>query len=394
MLLSARTSLLYIAKTFLIVGFTAFGGFSALVAVVTHRMVNRDRKIDEEVIMNGFSLASILPGPVAVNTCAYIGYYLRGWQGAIVALVFVILPSFILVVMATHIYLMYGSLPELRYLLNGIIPVIIAIILSVGYTMTKNSVKTWQHGVILVIGLLLQFYFKGYWLFVVCLIGSALAGWILVRPDSEKTNIKLDKKWQPELVPILMVCLVAITFALTQFIDLGLGGKLYAVFTQISLTLFGGGYVMIPVLQDIIVAKYEWLSEMVFADAIAIGQVTPGPILISAAFVGYKVYGFWGATLATLGIFAPASILMILLSSSLKNISRNVHWKAMLTGVKPMVIAFIIYSAMILAMPQDNILMMLAIAIISLIAIIRFKINYLYLVLIFGVVGIFIGTIF
>ncbi|MEQ9165158.1 MAG: chromate transporter, partial [Fulvivirga sp.] len=136
----SKPTLLYLFKTFVIIGISSFGGFSALVAVVINKMVERDKQISEDVIMNGFSLASVLPGPVAVNTVAYIGYYLRGWRGGLLAIFSVILPSFILVVIATHFYLEYGDLPQVRSIIQGVIPVIIAVIISVAYNMSRKSV--------------------------------------------------------------------------------------------------------------------------------------------------------------------------------------------------------------------------------------------------------------
>lgn len=381
-------SLFYLLKTFLIIGVSSFGGFSALVAVVINKMVERDKQISEDVIMNGFSLASVLPGPVAVNTVAYIGYFLRGWKGGLTAIFAVILPSFILVVIATHFYLEYGNLPQVRSVIQGIIPVIIAVIISVAFNMSGKSISSWKHVLILVSGLVIQFFFSGYLVFILCLLGSALFGLIFferngVPKDSSETKYKID--W----VPLFLTLLIVVILVLGAFIPENINTKVFEVFSKISLTLFGGGYVMVPILQNIIVERMNWLSNIQFVDAIAIGQVTPGPILISAAFVGYKVNGVIGAAVATIGIFGPSSLLMILLSNGLKRFSTNTKWLSMLQAIKPMVISFILYSVWVIGQNLDSYILSAFIITISLIALLKYKVNFLYLIVGFGIIGFF-----
>ena len=137
---------------------------------------------------------------------------------------------------------------------------------------------------------------------------------------------------------------------------------------------------MIPVLQAIIVNNLDWLNQQQFIDAITIGQITPGPILISAAFIGYKVSGIPGALLATIGIFGPSAILITILAERVKIIKNSKYWKAMLEAIKPMVISFIIFSIWVLGNSVDNYIISSIIFILSTILLIRFKINYLYLI--------------
>ena len=370
------------------IGASSFGGFSALVAVVITKMVERDKKISEDVIMNGFSLASVLPGPVAVNTVAYIGYHLRGWKGGLVAVASVIIPSFILVVLATHFYLAYGDLPEVRSIIQGIIPVIIAVIISVAFNMSQKSINSWKHILILSIGLVIQFFFKGYLVFILCLLGSALLGLLFfkqneVNEGSDVSKAKVD--WVPLVLATSFATLIVAGVLLPESINM----KIFEVFSKISLTLFGGGYVMVPILQNIIVEQMDWLTNLEFVDAIAIGQVTPGPILISAAFVGYKVNGVLGALIATIGIFGPSSLLMIILSGGLKRFSTNAKWLAMLQAIKPMVISFILYSVWIIGQNLDSYITSIFIIAVSLIALLKFKLNFLYLIFGLGAVGYF-----
>lgn len=384
----SKPTLLYLFKTFVIIGISSFGGFSALVAVVINKMVERDKQISEDVIMNGFSLASVLPGPVAVNTVAYIGYYLRGWRGGLLAIFSVILPSFILVVIATHFYLEYGDLPQVRSIIQGVIPVIIAVIISVAYNMSRKSVTSGKHFLILLAGLIIQFFYSGYLVFILCLLGSALVGLLFFKSE-EEINETETQRHKADWAPLLLGVAFIISLGVSILTPYNLNLKIFEVFSKISLTLFGGGYVMVPILQDIIVEQMNWLTNIQFVDAIAIGQVTPGPILISAAFVGYKVNGILGALIATLGIFGPSSILMIVLSGGLRKFSTNTRWLSMLQAIKPMVISFILYSVWVIGQNLDGYLFSIFIIAVSLIALLKFNLNFLYLIFGFGVLGFF-----
>ncbi len=370
------------------VGVSSFGGFSALVAVVINKMVERDKQISEDVIMNGFSLASVLPGPVAVNTVAYIGYYLKGWKGGFVAIFSVILPSFILVVIATHFYLEFGNLPQVRSVIQGVIPVIVAVIISVAFNMSQKSITSWKHSFILLTGLIIQFFFSGYLVFILCLIGSALFGLIFFK-QKDTANLPEESSAKVDWVPLILSTVFAAIIMIGVLIPTNQTMKIFEVFSKISLTLFGGGYVMVPILQSIIVEEMNWLNNVQFIDAIAIGQVTPGPILISAAFVGYKVNGLLGALVATIGIFGPSSLLMILLSGRLKKFSMNVKWLSMLQAIKPMVISFILYSVWVIGRNLDSYTISIFIIVVSLIALLKFKVNFLYLIVGFGAIGFF-----
>jgi chromate transporter len=384
----SKPTLLYLFKTFVIIGISSFGGFSALVAVVINKMVERDKQISEDVIMNGFSLASVLPGPVAVNTVAYIGYYLRGWRGGLLAIFSVVLPSFILVVIATHFYLEYGDLPQVRSIIQGVIPVIIAVIISVAYNMSRKSVTSGKHFLILLAGLIIQFFYSGYLVFILCLLGSALVGLLFFKSE-EEINEAETQRHKADWAPLLLGVAFIISLGVSILTPYNLNLKIFEVFSKISLTLFGGGYVMVPILQDIIVEQMNWLTNIQFVDAIAIGQVTPGPILISAAFVGYKVNGILGALIATLGIFGPSSILMIVLSGGLRKFSTNASWLSMLQAIKPMVISFILYSVWVIGQNLDGYLFSIFIIAVSLIALLKFNLNFLYLIFGFGVLGFF-----
>ena len=136
-----QVSLLYIFLTFLKLGATAFGGYMSLIAIVQKQLVEVDKKLKEEDLLDGISLTSVLPGPVAVNTIAYVGYRLRGISGAIVAFIGIIIPSFLLVILLSWFYFSYGNIPAVKNIFSGITPAITALIVTVAIGMTRKTVK-------------------------------------------------------------------------------------------------------------------------------------------------------------------------------------------------------------------------------------------------------------
>ena len=144
---------------------------------------------------------------------------------------------------------------------------------------------------------------------------------------------------------------------------------------------------MIQMLHSIIVEKYHWLNSTEFMDAITLGQITPGPILVSATFIGYKIGGISGAFLSTLAIFGPSAMLIIFIADIFRRATNNRYWLAILEGLKPVVVSFIISSLFILFEASSNVWFTFAVSAVTALLLIRFKINYLYLILIFGVAG-------
>lgn len=382
-------TIVYLFKTFLLVGASSFGGYSALVAVVQRLMVERDKAIENDAIIEGFSIASLLPGPVAVNTVTYIGYSLGGWLGAMVSMVAVLLPSMLLMIVLAFFYERYNYIVEINAFLSGVIPVVMAIIFAAAYKMAKKGFNSYKHVLILVIILALQILFKGYWVFI---IGFALGGvsglFLFKNKNAMLTN---QPKVKYTIVHLIVSILLVVALGL-NFIKLpthNINVALATVFSGVSLTLFGGGYVMIPMLNNIIVLQKAWLSNTEFMNAIALGQITPGPILISATFIGYKLNGLWGAIIATVSIFFPSGLLMVLVSDTFKRFNQNRVWKSIFEGLKPVVVALILSSVVILGKSIENWWISGVIFLLSSILLIRYKINFLWLMIAAGIIGFF-----
>ena len=393
-----KVSLSYLFWNFLKIGSTAFGGFMALVSVIENIIVERRKLLNHEDMLDGISLASVLPGPVAANVVAYVGYRLRGGWGAVATTTAVLFPSFLLVVGLTIVYLEAGNMTAVENIFAGFIPAVVAIIISAAYRMSKKAVKGWREVAIAGVAAILLQTIGGLYITFIVIGGSGIVGWLIYRRRVAKELAKQEvtKQKKLNLKPILIPLIVLAIFLSFSFLPLPLGqdsvAKLFTTFSGMSLMLFGGGYVIIPMIQEIVVNSYGWLTQNEFTNAIAMGQITPGPILISAAFIGYKVQGLWGALVSTVGIFLPPALLMVTMSHLLEHIKGSVLIQAALKGIRPAVIGMIVIAGVIVAQdaPMATLQMQLTSFLIfaaSLAAIWKFKVEVVFIIPVAGVIG-------
>lgn len=386
--MKARPGLFFLCKSFFKIGLTSFGGHAALVSVLQEELARKKEVVSEDTILDGLSIASLLPGPLAVNVVAYTGYKLRGWPGTLISMFFVLLPSTVMMIGVAKLYEGYSNLDIVGRFLSGVIPVIIALILSLGYNMfVKNVSKAWQY-VLFISILFSSFFLNSYlWIVVYILVGGMI-GYLQRDKTSENKNRARAAKGRENHKVYYGLAVVLSIFALLYFFLGGVNHQLLFAFSKVSLTLFGGGYVMIPMLHEIVVGNFHWLTSAEFANAIAFGQMTPGPILVSATYVGYVVGGLTGAFLATFGIFAPSAIVMVLLGGVFEGIKDHPVTIGVIKGIRPVVIALIVYSGWILFRSQDHRLFSVLITLSSFMIITFTKVNYFFLVFISGIVAI------
>lgn len=389
-----KVSLLYIFWVFLKLGATAFGGYMSLVAIVQKQLVDIDKKLKEEDLLDGISLTSVLPGPVAVNVIAYVGYKLRGYSGALMAFLGIIIPSFILVIILSWFYVAYGSVPAVKNFFLGITPAVTALILTVAIGMARKNMKSKIHWAINILSMILLIWIGGIQVTIAVMIGGGIIGYLcFYRKDQTAGEEKADavsppvsgKQWgMYGLVALLLLSLLLFG---GQQMDSSVLLQLASTFSGISLTLFGGGYVVIPALHELFVDNLGWLTSPEFADGIAIGQVTPGPIFITATFIGYLVAGFWGATVATVAMFTPPAVLTVLLSRFVDMIRDSQVVKAVLQGVRSAVIGMIFSSAVTIgqtmALDIRTVLLFIVVFFISY----KYNLSPIFLILGSGLVG-------
>ena len=399
---SDSVSLTYLFSNFLKIGSTAFGGFMALVSVIENIIVEKRKLLTHEDMLDGISLASVLPGPVAANVVAYVGYRLKGGIGALITATAVLLPSFILVVALTIAYLQAGEIPAVNKVFAGFIPAVVAIIISAATRMSKKAIKGWKEVSIAAVAAILLKSIGGFYTTLIVILGSGVIGWLLFRGKVAKNLAENPIQQESEPLDIkkiaIPIAVLGIILALS-LLPIPLGedslAKLFVTFSGMSLMLFGGGYVFIPMIQEVVVNNYQWVTQTQFANAIAMGQITPGPILISAAFIGYVVKGIVGAFVATVAIFFPPGLLMVTMSHLLERIKGSIIIQAALKGIRPAVIGMIFTAAIVVAQTAQlatvpAALVSLLILGASLLAIWKFRLEVVLVIPIAGLVGLFL----
>ncbi|MGF1513766.1 MAG: chromate efflux transporter [Elainellaceae cyanobacterium] len=364
----------------------------ALISVVENLVVQQRGLLTHEDMLDGISLATVLPGPIAANVVAYVGYRIRGGWGAVATATSVLLPSFLLVVGLTAVYYKAGEIDAVSRVFAGFIPAVVAIIISAAWRMAKKSIKTWQAiAIATAAGLLIQF-IGGFYITLTVIIGAGALGYFLFR-SSTAVDPALQAK-APEIDKGRMLISFAILacFLLLYLIPLPFLGedslaRLFTTFSGMSLMLFGGGYVFIPLIQEVVVDGYGWVTPIEFANAIALGQVTPGPILISAAFIGYAVKGIIGAIVATVGIFFPPALLMVTCSHLLDRIKTSSAIQAALKGIRPAIVGMIFTAAIVVVQTAQPHWATPLIFVGSLVAIWRFHLDVVLVIPIAGLLG-------
>jgi len=375
-----------LARTFLVIGATSFGGYMALIAMIREKLVKEQSIVDDDRITEAIALASLLPGPVAVNVVAFVGFMLGGVPGATVAIIAVLIPSFLLILLLSYLYFQYQSVFDFHSILSGLIPLVIGIILSVGVSMGRKNCVNLRQIAIAVASFVVLFLFKGYAIVVLTLLVAGVIGVLFMKSAGVEDVSEVGLSGISRRLLITAVGGTVGVLILLLVFRHSINARLFTEFSAISLTLFGGGYVMIPIMKNLIVDQLNWLTYADFMFGISIGQVTPGPILISAAFFGYKMNGVVGAIAATVGIFFPSSLLMVVASGFYLKLKQNRTVQAALAGIRPAVVGLIFYSCatLFLAHVEDhNVIVALVLSVIAFVAVYKFRANTALLV-IFG----------
>ncbi len=377
--------------TFLRIGSTAFGGFMALISVVQTEIVERQKLLTHNEVLDGISLATILPGPVAINVVAYVGYKLRGGLGALVSAVGVILPAFILMVALSAAYFRWGQIPAVNKLFLGFIPAVTAIIVHAAWGMARKAIFGLPEFAIAVIACLLLLYKGGFYITLIIIVSAGLIGWLSFAPFSNLSAGTAENKPARKRHRVKLLALNAPLAAIPLLaLDAGLAVKLFLTLAGMSLLLFGGGFVVIPLVEQIVVQEQAWLTRQEFIDAIALGQITPGPILISAAFIGYKVMGLVGAAIATVAIFLPPALLMLVSAHFLTRMRDSMVVQAVLRGIRPAVIGMIAAAAWSIGTTAVPNWLSAVIFLAALIALLRLRVDVAWIIPSAGLTGLLI----
>lgn len=392
-----KVSLWFLFLVFVKIGCIAFGGFTALIAVVENEMIRKRSLLSTKDMLDGVSLAMLLPGPVAVNTVGYVGFRIRGGWGAFLSVTGVVLPSFFLLIGLSHIYFTYGEIPAVSKLFAGFIPAVTAIIINTAWNMSKKAITHWAGFFLGLAAAVALLGIGGFYTTLMIIVGAGLGGLVLYSGEKPDPAIVSPERFSGGSgMSKFRFCLglaVLAIFLLLFFVPVsGLGNdslaRIFVTFSGMSLMLFGGGFVFIPLIQQIVVDGLHWVSLPEFTSAIAMGQVTPGPILISAAFIGYKIKGAAGAAFATFAIFFPSALLMITASQVLDRIKQSRTMQAALTGIRAAVVGMVFAAAVVIGRGCECHWATPVIFFTALAALMRFKVDIVYIIPCAGLIGV------
>lgn len=378
------------------VGCTSFGGFMVIVAVVQNAIVDRRKLLTQQDMLDGISLASILPGTMAVNVIAYVGYRLRGPAGAFVSAFAAVLPAFAFILALGLAYFRWGELPAVSKVFMGFVPAVTATIVAAAWNMGRASVTGVREAVIALLSAVALHSIGGFFstLGIVCV--AAVAGWFWFGRPSGVAVPKLSagrRRKKKRRDSVAKINLVVLTAALpgsvapfTSF-DPSLLLKIFFTFAGMSLLLFGGHYVFIPIVQQSVVEGHGWVTQQEFVDAVALSQITPGPLMVSAAFIGLKVAGFAGAIAATVGVFTPSAVLMVVCTGLFHRIKESPMVQAVLRGVRPAVVGMIAAAVLIVGQTIAPTWISAVIFGASLISLLYFRVNAVWIIPVAGTAG-------
>lgn len=332
-----------LASLFFRLGVFGFGGPAAHIAAIEHEVVERNGWLSHDEFLDMVGATNLIPGPNSTEMAMHVGYRRAGFVGLLVAGACFILPATAISMAAAAAYVAYGTTPQVAPILAGIQPAVAAIIAVAVWRLGRKAVKSSQLAVVGVAVLIAAFMTDN--LVMVLLVGGLLGG-ILVRLGMQR-----DRGLVSVMVAFISLVLLRLfgsapTIDATKVADTVTAGDVGAIpteavplqsvallFLKVGSVLYGGGYVLVAYLRSDVVERFGWLSESQLLDAIAIGQVTPGPILSTATVVGYVVAGASGAVVATCAIFAPSFVFVALLGPLLPRLRKSPWTAAFLDAV-------------------------------------------------------------
>jgi chromate transporter len=424
-----QITLFELAKYFLILGATAFGGPLAIIERIRYDLVLKKNWIQMEEFKNIFGYSQIAPGPLAFQVSIYFGYYRKGFWGAVVSGFGIIFPSFILVIIFSVFYKEFRDISYIQYAMYGLSPVIIAIIAKSGLNLSKTIFQKDVYLYIIfflsifltiileiqiiyiVIGfaiISLVFYsikrkFKGnslhsflgfFPVMFIILIKSAVMGFIL----SVKNYISLGAKNFSETLCLSVKNSVSLcaksssALLISSFFSANLL-VMALLFLKIGSLTYGSGFVIVGALRQEVVENLHWLTSREFIDGIAFGQITPGPVVITATFIGYMTSGVIGSIVSTVCIFLPTFIFVLILAQRIHKYKDNFYLQSLIKGANAAALGAILSTAFILSKDALIDIPTIMFFLIALLILFLTKFKDIYLILLSSLAGILVKMI-
>lgn len=370
----ARGRLIELALYFLRLGLLGFGGPVALVGQMERELVAERGWLSKEEMRESIAICQSLPGPLAIQVGIYIAYLRGGFWGAWVGGWAFIFPNFVIVAALGALYVYLGDLRPVTAIFYGVSPAVIALIVHSCYRLAKLGMEDWLQWAIaaacLVVTVILQAEVA------LLFIGAGLVGILYYG--------SLFRRRPPIALQIAAVP------ALAQLAPVASGstlGKLLLFFLKAGSLTFGSGLVIVPFLEQGLVQQYGWLDQRQFLIAVAVGMISPGPVVITATFVGYLVAGFWGSLVSTVGIFLPSFILVLVAAPLLARYRLNPNVQGFVKGAYAAAIGTILGACILLGRIAIGDWLTVLIGLGSLAVLFRWKVNNPLLIAATAVVG-------
>ena len=371
-----EVSLTRFAGYFLRLGTFGFGGPIALAGHMQQDLVEERHWISKQDYVEGLALAQLAPGPLAAQLAIYLGYVRNGILGATAVAIAFVLPSFLMVLALSAAYVRYGGLRWMQAIFYGIGASVIAIIARSAYKLTKLTLGKdkllW--GIFVVLAVTTAWTSREIvWLF---LVAGVVALLVKAMPTTAQVETIRPAVW---------------LFGPPTLAGSGLLG-IFLYFAKAGVFVFGSGLAVVPFLYGGVVQEHHWLTDRQFVDAVAVAMITPGPVVITVAFIGYLVAGISGATAAALGIFFPVYLIVVLLAPSYKRWAKNPQLNAFVRGVTAAATGAIAGAVIVLARRSIYYVPTLMIAVITLGVLIRWKVPEPILIACAAVAGVLLRS--
>ncbi|MBF0559829.1 MAG: chromate efflux transporter [Nitrospirae bacterium] len=372
--------------SFLKLGLTAFGG-PAMVAYIRGMSVDRHKWLDEEQFKDGVALCQTIPGATAMQTAAYVGLRARGIAGSLASFIGFGLPAFILMMILSFLYQKYHQVSKIVSLFNGLQVVVVAIVVHATYSFGKTAFKNYKD--VLLASTAAIALGTGVSPFIV-IFGAALIGILSLNGEAIIPATAFERETDCNSVKQLSVILFILILGLLMlYLSDTKIFSLAVLMMRIDLFAFGGGFASLPLMLHEIVEVRGWIDNKTFMDGIALGQVTPGPIVITSTFVGYLTHGITGAFVSTVAIFTPSLLMVIAITPVMDRLKAYSYFLKAANGILASFVGLLFFVAVKFAIAVHWDIIRVLLCCVSFAALYR-KVDIVYIVLITAVVSIFI----
>ncbi len=403
-------------KFWLKLGFISFGGPAGQIAIMHRELVERKKWISEEKFNHALNFCMLLPGPEAQQLATYNGWLLHGVRGGIVAGAFFVIPSIFILLAISYVYARFGEVAEISAVLDGIKAVVVAIVVEAVWKIGKKAFKTKLHIAIAALAFVAIYFL--HIPFPLIVLGAGILGWLvqspkskvqsLVSEDQKTKNKKQKTNFKRNIFKVFAVCfslwLVPFVIVLLTLGWRSLPMKIYLFFTQAAFVTFGGAYAVLAYVNQIAVNSYNWLSAQQAIDGFGLAETTPGPLIMVLQFVGFMAG--WNnpenlnrefsavlcALLTTFATFLPCFFFIFAFAPVIEKLENNQKLKAALSGVTAAVVGVIlnlalVFGAAVVYHERAVDYFALFLTIVSLIGLLRFKVDVMWIVFGGGLLG-------